>query len=119
MGLVASLCGMVRVHVRPDCHQNSHHASSTKARDYSPEAGYYTFFEGEQRNIYVRIDVNLVRIAVMLVVLVDPPLAAHTEQQVAKSGVTSQILTRTHYTLRHIFGPRRPWGLSKTTTLSL
>src|ERR671921_1443039 len=28
MSLFASLCGMVRVRVRPDCHQDSHHVSS-------------------------------------------------------------------------------------------
>ena len=42
VGLVAYVGGMVRVRVRPDCHQNSHHVSSTKARDYGPEVGYYT-----------------------------------------------------------------------------
>ncbi len=28
MSLFASLCGMVRVSVRPDCHQNSHQSMS-------------------------------------------------------------------------------------------
>src|SRR5215212_6558404 len=31
------LCGIVRVLVRPDCHQSSHHVASIKARDYGPE----------------------------------------------------------------------------------
>ena len=42
------------------------------------------FFEGEQRDVHVGVYVHLVRVAVMLVVLVDPPLAAHAEQQVAE-----------------------------------
>ena len=32
-----ALCGVVRVLVSPDCHQNSHHVASIKARDYGPE----------------------------------------------------------------------------------
>src|SRR5215204_272238 len=43
------------------------------------------FFEGEQRDVYVGVEVQLVGVAVMLVVLVDPPLAAHAEQQVAEN----------------------------------
>ena len=35
--LFAFLCGIVRVLVRPGCHQNSHHVVSIKARDYGPE----------------------------------------------------------------------------------
>src|SRR3712207_670495 len=42
------------------------------------------FFKGQQWNIYVGVDVHLVRMTVMLVVLVDPPLAADAEQQVAE-----------------------------------
>src|SRR5215211_1449153 len=42
------------------------------------------FFEGEEWNIYVGVRVQLVRMTVMVVVLVDPPLAAYAEQQVAK-----------------------------------
>jgi hypothetical protein len=41
----AFLCGMVRVCVRPDCHQNSHHLSSNEAQDYGPDFGYYTVVE--------------------------------------------------------------------------
>ena len=37
MSLFASLCGMLRVLVRPNCHQNSHYVASIKARDYGPE----------------------------------------------------------------------------------
>src|SRR5215208_3904532 len=37
MSLFAFLCGIVRVLVRPNCHQNSHHVVSIKARDYGPE----------------------------------------------------------------------------------
>jgi hypothetical protein len=42
MSPFAFLCGMVRDQVRPDCHQRCHHLSSTEARDYGPEVGYYT-----------------------------------------------------------------------------
>ncbi len=42
------------------------------------------FFEGEEWNIYVGVEVQLVRMTVMVVVLVDPPLAAHAEQQVTE-----------------------------------
>src|SRR5215216_6962019 len=45
MSLFAFLCGIVRVRVRPDCHQNSHHHSSTEAQNYDPEVGYYTAVE--------------------------------------------------------------------------
>jgi hypothetical protein len=50
------------------------------------------FFEGEQRNIYVGVGVYLVRMTVMLVMLVDPPLAAHTEQQVAEDESSPVVL---------------------------
>ncbi len=43
------------------------------------------FFESEQRDVHVGVDVHLVGVAVMLVVLVDSPLAAHAEQQVAEN----------------------------------
>ena len=43
------------------------------------------FFEGEQWDLHVGVDVHLVGVAVMLVVLVDPPLAAQAEQQVAEN----------------------------------
>lgn len=42
------------------------------------------FFEGEQRDVHVGVEVRLVGVAVVLVVLVDPPLAAYAEQQVAE-----------------------------------
>src|SRR5215211_3843892 len=42
------------------------------------------FFEGEQRDIHVGVEIHLVGVAVMFVVLVDPPLAAYAEQQVAE-----------------------------------
>jgi hypothetical protein len=42
------------------------------------------FVEGEQWDLHVRVEVHLVGVAVMLVVLVDPPLAAYAEQQVAE-----------------------------------
>jgi hypothetical protein len=45
MSLFASLCGMVRVRVRPDCHQDSHHLSSNEAQDYCSDSGYYTVVE--------------------------------------------------------------------------
>src|SRR5215213_3491465 len=48
------------------------------------------FFEGEQRDLYVGVDIYLVRVSVMLVVLVDPPLATYAEQQVAEDE--SEIL---------------------------
>src|ERR687890_2152559 len=43
------------------------------------------FFEGEQWDVHVGVEVRLVGVAVMVVVLVDPPLAAQAEQQVAKN----------------------------------
>src|SRR5215208_3012340 len=43
------------------------------------------FFEGEQRDVNVGVEVHLVGVAVVLVVLVDPPLAAYAEQQVAEN----------------------------------
>src|SRR5215217_6260189 len=43
------------------------------------------FVEGEQWDLHVGVEVHLVGVAVMLVVLVDPPLAAHAERQVAKN----------------------------------
>src|ERR671913_1769978 len=42
------------------------------------------FFEGEQWDLHVGVEVHLVGVAVMLVVLVDPPLAAYAQQQVAE-----------------------------------
>ncbi len=45
MSLFAFLYEMVRVRVRPDCHQRCHHISSTKAPDYSPEVSYHTAVE--------------------------------------------------------------------------
>src|SRR5215211_2941369 len=42
------------------------------------------FFEGEQRDVHVGVEVRLVGVAVMLVVLVDPPLSAQAEQEVAE-----------------------------------
>src|SRR5918994_1153187 len=42
------------------------------------------FLEGEQWDVHVGVEVHLVGVAVMLVVLVDPPLAANAEQQVAE-----------------------------------
>src|SRR5919107_2294987 len=52
------------------------------------------FFEGEQRDIYIGIDVYLIRMTVMLIVLVDPPLAAHAEQQVAEDQSSPVVLPR-------------------------
>src|ERR671921_500492 len=43
------------------------------------------FFEGEQRDVHVGVAVHLVGVAVMLVMLVDPPLAAQAEQEVAEN----------------------------------
>src|SRR5919112_6719319 len=43
------------------------------------------FFEGEQWDVHVGVEVHLVGVAVMLVVLVNPPLAAHPKRQVAKN----------------------------------
>src|SRR5215211_9294729 len=42
-------------------------------------------FEGEQWDLHVGVEVHLVGVAVMLVVLVNPPLAAHPKRQVAKN----------------------------------
>src|ERR671921_1222864 len=50
------------------------------------------FFEGEQRDVHVGVEVRLVRVAVMLVVLVDPPLAAYAEQQVAEDECEPVVL---------------------------
>src|SRR5215203_2651194 len=50
------------------------------------------FFEGEEWNIYVGVYVQLVRMTVMVVVLVDPPLAAYAEQQVAEDEGEPVIL---------------------------
>jgi hypothetical protein len=50
------------------------------------------FFKGEQRNIYVGVGVYLVRMSVMRIVLVDPPLAAHAEQQVAEDESSPVVL---------------------------
>jgi hypothetical protein len=52
------------------------------------------FLEGEQGNVDVGVDVELVRMAVVLVVLVDPPLAAHAEQEVAEDEGDPVVLPR-------------------------
>src|SRR5215208_4763260 len=51
------------------------------------------FFEGEQWDLHVGVEVHLVGVAVMLVVLVDPPLAAYAEQQVAEDEGEPVVLT--------------------------
>src|SRR5215213_400270 len=51
----------------------------------SPLAEGLLFLKSEQRDVHVGIDIHLVRVPVVLVVLVDPPLAAQAEQQVAEN----------------------------------
>src|SRR5215218_5123697 len=50
------------------------------------------FFEGEQRDVHVGVEVRLVGVTVVLVVLVDPPLAAQAEQQVAEGECEPVVL---------------------------
>src|SRR5215208_1154181 len=50
------------------------------------------FFEGEQRDVHVGVYVQLVRMPVMVVVLVDPPLAAYDEQKGAEDAGEPVVL---------------------------
>src|SRR5919112_540138 len=50
------------------------------------------FFEGEQRDVHVGVEVRLVGVTVVLVVLVDPPLAAQAEQEVAEDECEPVVL---------------------------
>src|SRR5215216_6179724 len=53
------------------------------------------FFEGEQRDVHIGINVHLVGVAVVLVVLVDPPLAAQAKQKVAENEGEPVVLPGT------------------------
>ena len=53
------------------------------------------FIEGEQRDVHVGVKVHLVGVAVVLVVLVDPPLAAQAKQKVAENEGEPVVLPGT------------------------